>query len=187
MDDKAHEDPAAELAATLARLSHSTRKDEARFQRTERNRLNLLIVHAVAAIVIAPLFMASASAMTGPLFQPILLKIPYFPYSFGSLMFVGGMILLPAAILKVTRYEMLGLGLISAWYTILGVGFGWPALLALHRFLAHEPQPPGHVSVYAWAVYLHLAIIMRIHIFTLWRMLREGRGPTSPDERELCA
>lgn len=174
----------AQLAETLVRMQGTSRVEAQSLRSNEKNRLNMLIVHAIAAIVIAPLFVLSKPIMKGPLWDLILNKIPYFPYCFGCLLFIGGMILLPASLMRLRMAELFGLSLISLWYTMLAIGFGWPAVLSLHRWLAHEPQPPGALSVYAWAVYGHLAVVMRVHMYTVWKMMRRDGTPTTEAERE---
>lgn len=163
------DEAAVKLAELLVSLDHSVKRDAARMRRNENNRINMLIVHAVAAIVIGPLFAVSGHAMTGPQWD-LLLKIPGFPQSFAMLFWAGGMILLPATLARARRWEMVGLWLISAWYTLLSLGFVIPVVTYVSLSVAGH-RPPGAPNYYAWAVYGHLAIIMRVHLITLWRMI----------------
>jgi hypothetical protein len=164
-------DPAEKLAELLITLDHTTRRDAAVLRSTEANRFNLLVVHAVAAVVIAPLFILSAPTLYGPNWE-FLRLIPFFPYSFGVVFWLGGLILLPATLAKNRRAEMVGLAIVSTWYTILAVGFAIPAVKWFWYWTFKDELLHVRPSFYAWVVYLHLAIIMRVHLWTLWKMGR---------------
>lgn len=172
-------DPISSLAATLAALDVHARQDAKTLRRNETNRLNLLYVHAVAAIVIAPLFAASAPALTGPIWA-LLRYVPGFPYTLAVWVGVAGLVLLPAAILRARRVEMVALALLSSWYTAITIGFFVPTAqwvyAATPAIFAGEELPPARPGLYAWALYAHLSVIMRVHLLTLWRMTKEDRA-----------
>lgn len=168
---------AAKLAALLISLDHSVKRDAANLRRTDRTRINMLLVHAGAAIVIAPLFAFSRHAMVGPQWD-WLLRIPGFPQSFAALFWAGGVILLPATLARNRRWETVGLAIISFWYSMLSVGFTIPVVSFAYRCLAGQPVP-DNPNFYAWAVYAHLAVIMGVHLLTLWRMLRAKVKPAN--------
>lgn len=175
MTRAAVDDPAERLATLLLTLQHTTQRDADTLRATERNRFSLLIVHAIAATVIAPLFILSGPTLLGPNWVYLSL-IPGFPITFGLLFWSGGLILLPAAILKRRRWEMSGLWILSMWYAILAIGFAIPVGVWVYHLLAGTP-PPGSLrpNFYAWLVYLHLAVIMRVHWFTLLKIGRNDR------------
>lgn len=165
-------EPAAakELAKVLLALRASTQRDAVVLRRNERNRINLLIVHAIAALAVAPLFALSGRALTGPNWEG-LHYIPGFPYSLAALFWAGGLVLLPATLTRHRRWEIAGLWLISLWYTIMSFGFFVPVFSYVQHVLAGH-RPPEPPTFYAWVVYAHLAVIMRVHMITLWRMSR---------------
>lgn len=162
---------AEKLARVLLSLKVSIRRDDIRLRRNESNRINMLLVHAVAAMLIAPAFAASRHSMTGPNWE-YLQKIPGFPYTFAAVFWVSGLILLPATLHRNRRWEIAGLALIGYWYLALSVGFMIPAVRFLYELLTHRHRAGGaEPSFYAWCVYMHLTVIMRVHIHTLWRMI----------------
>lgn len=181
IDDQPHRDtdPISSLAATLAALDEYARRDANNLRRNETNRLNLLYVHAVAAILIAPLFAASAPVLNGPIWA-FLRHIPGFAYTLAVWMGVAGLVLLPAAILRARRTEMVALAMLSTWYTVVAIGFLLPTaqwiLDAIPPLLTGEKLPPARPGLYAFAVYAHLSVIMRVHLITLWRMTKQDRA-----------
>lgn len=179
MSTDRNQDPIADLAATLAALDQHTHRAGSALRRNERNRIGLLYVHAIAALTIAPLFVASQQVFGSPSWA-FLRLIPGFPWTFSALLLVGGLILLPSTIARIRPLEMVALSLLSMWYTILAVGFLLPAVQwgaeALPAIAAGDPAPSGQPGLYGWAVYGHLSVIMRVHLFTLWRMERERRA-----------
>lgn len=168
------DEAATKLAELLAALDASVKHDAVRMKRTESNRINMLVVHAVTALVVPPLFALNGPYMTGPTWE-WLVRIPAFPFSFAGLLWLGGAILLPAALARRGRWEMAGLWLISIWYLTLSVGFGLPVVAYSHHLLAGHRLPPMP-TFYAWVVYAHLAIIMQVHLHTLRRMIRARRS-----------
>lgn len=179
--------PVGELAKVLASLHKQTRIDVEKMARSERNRFNLLLVHATAAQFIAILFCLSSGVYRGPIFEYLSL-LPGFPYSFGAMLGFGGMVLLPAAIAEKRTWEIAGLYMIYVWYLLLSIGLAIPIFkwlwLASEAWRNDEPTPGNQPALYAFVVYLHLAIIMRVHIATLRRMGKEERASRA-DERLL--
>lgn len=177
-------DPIADLAATLAALDRHTLRSGNALRRNEHNRIGLLYVHAFAALTIAPLFVASKALFNGPSWS-FLRLLPGFPWTFAALLLAGGLILLPSTIARIRPLEMIALTLLNTWYTMLAIGFLIPTVAwsveALPAIVAGDPLPPNQPGLYAWAVYGHLSVIMRVHLYTLWRMERERRQ--AADER----
>jgi hypothetical protein len=170
------QDPIGALADVLAAIDGEAKRQGSRLARNEHNRIGLLIVHAIVALIVAPLFMATAGAFVGPTWD-LLKQIPGFPASFIAPLWVGGMILLPATFGRRAGWEIAGLALIYLWYLAMAVGFAFPVINWLIDAAAAardgKPQPPHKPSLYAPVVYAHLAVIMRVHIFTLVRIRRE--------------
>ncbi|MEU3452194.1 hypothetical protein ABZ671_00925 [Micromonospora sp. NPDC006766] len=157
-----------QFAATLDALdAHLTAAGTA-MRRSEHNRLSLLHLHAAAAAVVAPLFASIGQAgMQGPSWT-IIRHIPAAPYSLAVLLGVGGVILGVATWFRHRSAEMVGLGLLLAWYVIIAGSFGGAVLLWLADGSPPGPRPPAYPA----GVYAHLAVIMAVHLRTLWRMRR---------------
>ncbi len=190
--DDRQQDPIADLAMALTALDRYASRAGTSLRRNEHNRIGLLYVHAIAALLVAPLFIASSGLFQSPSWSFMRL-IPGFPWSFSVLLLTGGLILLPATIARIRALEMVALSLLSIWYTLLAIGFfipavGWGAE-ALPAVVAGEPLPKGQPGLYAWAVYGHLSVIMRVHLWTLWRMEREhlaAAGEPARDVRDIA-
>ncbi len=169
-------DPVEELADLLVIMRRQSRNANVALERVQHNRFNLLMVHAVAAIMIGLLFMASAATLVGPIWN-VLDNIPGFPYTFAGLLVGGGLILLPGSIARQSRMEYVGLGLIYLWYLILAIGFFLPTAIwcwgALIELFGDGKNTSSRPSFYAWVVYLHLALIMRVHMWTLRNIRRQ--------------
>lgn len=167
-----------ELAELLIVMRRQTQATSAALSRVDHHRINLLFIHAVAAILIGVLFAFSEPTLVGPVWK-YLKMIPGFPYSFAAVMTIGGLILLPGALARKKILEIWGLGLIYAWYFGVALGFFLPGVFwvseAIAAHFANEPLPGDRPSFYAWVVYLHLAIIMRVHIWTLWKVHRSQK------------
>jgi hypothetical protein len=136
--------------------------------RLERNRLALLYVHAISAILVCPLFLSYANATGLQLGSwRFANHIPGNPYTMAALLGFGGMILLCATISRSIKWAMLGLLLIMGWYTSTCLSFA----VASFAFFggAREGNPPG---AYAVIVYAHMSAIMFVHLRTMRRMLR---------------
>ncbi len=166
-------DPVRELAELLLLMRVQTHQTDIALRRVENNRLNLLVVHALAAIGIGTLFMLSADALRGPAWS-FISYLPGFPITFGLPLTAAGLLLLPATLARQKLLERIGLYLIYFWYLALAIGFFVPSFkwvwAATGPLLAGDPLPPGQPGLYAWVVYLHLAVIMRVHLWTLSRL-----------------
>ncbi len=169
-------DPVRELAELLAVMRTQTQSTDQALRRVEHNRLNLLVVHAVAGLLISWLMMASKPTLVGPAWK-YLSMIPFFPYSFAGILLLGGLILLPGAIGRIPKLEIPGLWILYLWYLALAIGFIIPSLewavAAVPAWWYDRPLPTERPTFYPWVAYLHLAIIMRVHIWTLRRLSRD--------------
>jgi hypothetical protein len=164
------EDAVSELAELLVVMRRQTDATQTALDRVQHNRFNLLVVHALTAILISCLLMASAPTLTGPAWNA-LNRIPGFPYTFAGVLCLGGLLLLPASIARLARMEFYGLTLIYLWYLALALGFAIPSFRwtvegVFHLFRG-DPIRAERPALYAWVVYLHLAVIMRVHMWTL--------------------
>ncbi len=180
-------DPVEELADLLVLMRRQSRNASTALERVQHNRFNLLMVHALAAMLIGVLFMASEPTLRGPIWN-VLDNIPGFPYSYGGLLVVGGLVLLPGSIARQATMEYVGLGLIYLWYLILAVGFFIPTAAFGYGFLVEVfsdgKNTSARPSFYAWVVYLHLALIMRVHMWTLRNIRKKESEAIARVERE---
>lgn len=168
------DDPVGALAAMLDQIDVNSRRTTATLRRSERNRLSLLVLHGLAAIVIAPLFLAQTAApggMDNPTFVALRL-IPAAPYVLSAILALGGLILVPATLVRNRPWEMVGLTLLSVWYLTISIGYA-----AAIGVWAHDGYPnKGRPSFFAPPLYLHLGIIMIVHWGTLRRLTRRERA-----------
>jgi len=163
--------PADGLSDILSALHRETTRDALRLKHTERHRVNLLVVHALTALVIAPLFAASGDFITGPTWRALQI-IPGFPLTMCAVLWAGGVLLLPAALLRQHRCETAGLALICFWYAVMALGFLIPTLGWVTHwtgdYLHGRHSPPESVAFYPWMVYLHPAVLMLVHLRSLY-------------------
>lgn len=135
-----------------------------------RYRLNLLWVHSVAALMMAPLFMATGrEGMTGPSFS-FLRSLPGSPYSVGIILMAGGLIVGMGCIFRAKLVEAIGLILLAIFYITLAITFAVPPT----RWLIGEQliKPP----LYGPVLYGHLTVIMALHIRGLLTSLRDDQA-----------
>lgn len=157
----------ARLAYTLDSLDLQIRTVDAKAKRSEKNRLSMLHLHALAACVIAPLFASlGREGMAGPAWV-LARNIPYAPYSLAALLLTGGIILGYATWHRMIRWEMLGLWMLLSWYGILALSFAGAQIV----WIANQGPGP-RPALYGPAVYSHLTIVMMVHLRTLRRMAR---------------
>lgn len=163
-------DPVAALAEWLAAVDVAGRDSAHRLRRSERNRIGLLLVHGMFALVVAPLFAAQLGApggMSSPSFA-LLRAVPGAPYSLAFLLGLGGAILVPATIARHRPWEMTGLGLLIAWYGLLAAAL----LLAFIPWAMAGSPSASRPSLFGPAFYAHFATIMAVHLRTLWHLHR---------------
>ena len=131
-----------------------------------RYRSNLLWVHAVAALLIAPLFAATGRvALADPSFE-VLRHIPGTPGSLANIIGLGGFVLGVGGILDDRIVQIIGLTLLGVFYATLAVTFAGAILFYLTGQLTVKP------ILYQPVLYLHLTVIMIVHVAGLLR-----RGP----------
>lgn len=164
------EDTIDALAKTLDALDEHLQSSDATARRSERNRLSLLHVHSVAAVVIAPLFAAlGREGMRGPSWTVAKL-IPGAPYTLALVLGVGGVLLGVATWYRRLGWELVGLWVLMGWYATIAVSFFGAVVVWLI-----QGQPEGRPSFYAGAVYAHVCVILWVHRTTLTRIRRAGR------------
>jgi hypothetical protein len=129
-----------------------------------RYRANLLWVHALAAMTMAPLFSATGKeGMLSPNFE-ILRQFPGAPVSIAVFLGAGGLVLGLGCVLNVRRMEITGLIALMGFYLLLAISF---LASGIRYFLLDLSGPKP--AIYAPVVYLHLSIIMAVHMSTLVR------------------
>jgi hypothetical protein len=138
--------------------------------RSTRYRANLLWVHALAAMTMAPLFAASRAGMNTPNFT-FLLMLPGAPLSVALMLGTGGLILGMGCVLDARRLEIAGLIALATFYLTLSMSF---AIAAIAFYLSDSPGP--RPAIYSPILYLHMTIIMAVHMSTLVRNRWGQRG-----------
>jgi hypothetical protein len=169
-NDDNFDSPVDRLADLIDALDAHVRSAEGVVRRSEGNRVSILYVHAIFALLIAPAFAAIGQAgMTGPIWS-VARAIPGTPGSLAFIMFAGGLILTVGATFANRRLEMLGLGFLISWYATVSISFA----LSIGSWLIgdHAGPRPGF---YAPLVYAHFMTIMLVHCWTLRKMLRAAR------------
>lgn len=137
-----------------------------------RYRLNLLWIHAFAALLVAPaMSLTGRDGLTGPSFV-FLRTLPGTPYSLSTVIGLGGLILGLGCVFRHKIVEQVGLGLLLVFYLCMTIslavpGIGW----LLHR---GSVKPP----MYGPVIYLHLTVIMAVHIWALMIRVRDERAAT---------
>jgi hypothetical protein len=152
-----------------------------------RYRLNLLWIHAFAALMIAPMLsLTGREGLNGPSFA-FLRTLPGVPYSLSTVLGLGGFLLGIGCVFRAKRVEQAGLALLMMFYTLLAVSFAVPPVeWALHGGLTKPPM-------YSPVVYAHLTVIMAVHIWALGVRRRDEQVASAammgvmPDDREVSA
>jgi hypothetical protein len=167
MTSAAGSNPAEQLADLLDALDDHVRAAEGAVRRSEGNRISILYVHAVYALLIAPAFAAiGKEGMNGPTWS-VLRLFPGAPYSLAAVMFLGGLVLVVATTFANRVWELVGLLLLMFWYAAVAGSFG-AAMIVWMVTGGGGPRP----AAYAPLVYSHFLTIMLVHCWTLRRMIR---------------
>lgn len=168
--DTTGESPVDRLAELIDALDEHVQTAELRVRRSEGNRISILYVHAIYALLIAPAFAAiGEEGMKGQIWT-VMRMVPGAPYSVALIMFLGGFILAVSTTLASREWELVGLGLLIVWYGMVSVSFAGSIIIWL---AGPELGPPP--SFYAPLVYAHFLTIMLVHTYTLRRMIRASR------------
>ncbi len=141
---------------------------DATVRRSVKYKANLLWVHALAALLMAPLFaLTTKEALAGPAFY-FVRQLPLVPHSFAAILGTGGFLLGIGAVFHIRKLQIAGLSLLGAWYFLFGISIAVPAVIWLYD--ESVARPP----FYAPIVYLHLTIIMAIHVWGVLRQTKRG-------------
>ncbi len=169
MSSAAGDSPVDRLADLIDALDDHVHAAERAVRRSEGNRIGILYVHAVYALLIAPAFAAiGEEGMAGPIWA-VLRLLPGAPYSLAAVMFTGGVILSVATTLRNRVWELVGLLLLMIWYAVVAGSFG-TAMLVWVATGGTGPRP----APYAPLVYSHFLTIMLVHCWTLRKMIRSS-------------
>jgi hypothetical protein len=143
-------DPVSALADLFDVMDGRIRKTDALARRSESNRLSILYVHALFALLIAPTFAAlGKEGMTSSIWA-LIKQMPGTPGSLALIMFLGGLIL----------------AILIMWYGTISFSFAVGIIVWLLGG-GDGPRP----GLYAPLVYAHFAVIMLVHCNTLRRMM----------------
>lgn len=167
-DGKTRRDPVEVMSEMFDSFETYARKAEVTEHNSVSYRLNLLWIHATAAILIAPLFAANrANIQISPSFKYLRL-IPGAPGSVALILGISGFILGIGCVLRMKKMEIVGLCGLALWYLIIVFSFGGAVV---NWYLAGSPvgQSP---ALYAPVLYLHFAVIMVAHMLNLVRARR---------------
>ena len=165
----AGEDRIDALARTLDALDEHLQVSDATVKRSERNRLTILHLHALAAVYIGPLFtLVTPEGRAGAAWAVIRL-VPGSTVTLGIMLFLGGLILGVATFQRAVRWEMVGLCVLLGWYVVVAVSFG---LGAAGWYLGWDWVGGTRPVPYSHGVYAHLASIMLVHLGTLIKIRR---------------
>jgi hypothetical protein len=168
------EDPVNRLATWLSVIDITSRETEGKLKTSETNRLNMLVIHGVAALLVAPGFAAQLAApggMDSPSFA-VLRHIPGTPYGLAFILGLGGAILVPATLARSREWELVGLALLATWYLTLAV-----ALAAAFIPWAYAGRDPHtRPSLFGVQLYLHFTAVMIVHSLTIIRKMRRDRS-----------
>lgn len=175
-DDEEQRRELADAAAALDRMTDVVDSFEtyviyaaSREEHGTQYRLNLLWIHAFAALLIAPLMSATGrDGMSGPSFV-VVRQIPGTPYSLSALLGIGGVILGLGCVFRAKRVEVVGLCLLMIFYLTLAVSFAALPIMWLGDRTSVKPP------MYAPVVYCHLAVIMSVHMWALVVRRRDER------------
>lgn len=168
---KPRRDPIEVMSEMFDNFENYARRAEVSEHNSVSYRLNLLWIHATAAILIAPLFAATGrNGMRAPSFQ-VLLTIPGAPGSIALILGVSGFILGVGCVLRHKKMEIVGLFGLVFWYLIIVFSFGG----AVVNWYVAGSSPNAVPSLYAPVLYLHFAVIMVAHMVNLIRARRLDR------------
>lgn len=161
------EDPVDALVDVVDGFAKYVSESEKSMREAARYRGSLLWVHALAATLMAPLFgYTGRDGMVGPAFA-FLRTIPGSPASVAVILGVGGFILGMGSVIGLKRTTIVGLGILAFWYCLVGISF----MVPIFRYAAG--LTPAKPTLYAPVLYLHLTIIMAVHIGVQLKKLRQ--------------
>lgn len=162
------EDPLGKMAITLNALDVHVRDAGHVSRRLESNRLSLLYVHAVAAIMVGPLFLSygQRTGLNSPSWT-FASEVPGATWALSTLIGGGGVVLLCATIARSLNWAMTGLSMIMTWYLITASLF-----FAASVNWASEGRAGNPPGTYAVVVYAHMTVIMMVHLRTMVKLAK---------------
>lgn len=167
-------DPFEQLQSAAEAVARRAEASTSRVTYERANRLGLLWVHGVVAVMagLQMILWGTATAIEA-------LFGPDSRFTMGPLAFIGGAVLL----LGLTRHprrsipmEAIGLSVIALWDLMMTAGLAYARWHQhdFHVLAITERQPQGYVSAYPMAVYGGMFALLAIHLWTL-RILRRDK------------
>lgn len=136
------------------------------------NRVGLLWVHAAIALIAGTQMLLYGSAATIEEAFGVWTRI-----ALGGIGVLGGAVLATGILRgRTVALEAIGLALIGAWDLLMAAGFAWARIQGgtfTPRALL-EPIPDGYILPYPISVYIGLAALIAVHLWTL-RRFKRGR------------
>jgi hypothetical protein len=168
------DDAVFRLAETLAALDVHMADVGRSQQRLETNRSSIIHVHAVVALLAGPLFSLShPAAFVGAAWE-IIRMVPWFPDVLGWPFALAGAVVAWGSVVGSPRLTAWGLGGMLAWYATVGIA---SAVAVMDWVLAPAERGPVPPLLHFPLIYMHLAAIMGVHVWTLLRLRADRRRP----------
>ena len=155
------------------RLEQAAENVATRAEWERANRVGLLWVHAVVGFVAGLQMLLYGSASTIEASVGVWSRA-----ALGGMGVLGGVLLAGGIVRgRSVVLEALGLAVIGLWDALMAVGF-IVARVRAGQFSPRnllEPIPDGYVLPYPISIYLGLAALIAVHLWTLRRFVRSGR------------
>ncbi len=155
-------DPIDELATLLAGLDRHTTLAAATTKRYESNRLALLYLHSLMAVLTAPLFSFHgwATGFRGASFQ-VVRMIPHPEITLPVVLGIGGLVLTLGTAAQARRVAIIGLSCVLCWYVTIATSIAYSTFIWLAKGAPLAPSsalPAGYAAV-VYAAYTGMLIV----------------------------
>lgn len=159
-------DPVTSLAALLNALDTDRKAARATAKRDESDRLRILMVHGLFALVVAPLFLvySTTNGLTSASWT-LLRSIPGAPHTVAAWLFTAGILVMLGSAAKVRRLAAAGLVLMAGWYLSFASTFTYAVWLWWHNGADPSKMP----ALYAGPAYAHFSVLVALQLITALR------------------